>query len=241
MDYDKGYSSAIARAQRIRESTNQNKAAPKRYSLADKPYQNLVPAAPDLESVRANYIIDIQDMFLPMETEKASLQEVSDYLQVQEAVDTVNTQTENLNAPSAKTEGHMDNSFISKLIASESSGDPGAVHVTKEGKVYGGLVQLGEARLKDYNKATNSNVGMNDILSNVSVQRDAINWHLKDLETRAQKLASETGMDIQGLVAVGHLGGPTGMYKFATSGGKYNKKDELGTSLMDYYTRFKNK
>lgn len=241
MDYDKGYASAISKAQSLRDSTHQSRTASKRYSLADKPYQSMVPAGPDLESVRAKYILDVQDLFMPMETERAPLEEVSNYLQVQQAVDIANTQTENLNAPSAKTEGHVDNSFISKLIAAESSGDPGAVHVTKEGKVYGGLVQLGEARLQDYNKATNSNVGMNDILSNVSVQRDAINWHLKDLETRATKLAAETGLDVQGLVAVGHLGGPTGMYKFATSGGSYNKKDELGTSLMDYYTRFKNK
>jgi hypothetical protein len=48
-------------------------------------------------------------------------------------------------------------------------------------------------------------------------------------------------MDVDGLVAVGHLGGRTGMANFATSGGKYNKRDELGTHLMDYYTRFKSK
>jgi hypothetical protein len=64
---------------------------------------------------------------------------------------------------------------------------------------------------------------------------------MRDLTNLAEDLSAKTGMDVDGLVAVGHLGGRTGMANFATTGGKYNKRDELGTHLMDYYTRFKSK
>ena len=43
-----------------------------------------------------------------------------------------------------------------------------------------------------------------------------------------------------GLRAVAHLGGKTGMKKFVQSNGEYNPEDELGTSLLDYYMKFSN-
>ena len=46
------------------------------------------------------------------------------------------------------------------------------------------------------------------------------------------------GYDRDGLRAVAHLGGKSGMKKFVQTAGKYNPSDELGTSLQDYYDKF---
>ena len=46
------------------------------------------------------------------------------------------------------------------------------------------------------------------------------------------------GYDRDGLRAVAHLGGKTGMRKFVQSNGEYNPEDELGTSLKEYYDKF---
>jgi hypothetical protein len=240
MDYRKNYTNVLSLAERIRVGATQGKQTKAGGGLAARITPEPLPGEPDFQMVTANYMKDIQDMWKntkPFLGEQASQAEIQNYLDAQDA----KTSLENISAPSAKTEGHVDNGFFSKLVASESSGDPGAVHTTKDGRVYGGLIQIGEARLTDFNKATKSTVEMADILTSDSIQRDVINWHLGDLEKKAKVLARETGMDVTGLVAVGHLGGPTGMYKFAKSKGTYHKQDELGTSLMDYYTRFKNK
>ena len=44
--------------------------------------------------------------------------------------------------------------------------------------------------------------------------------------------------DRDGLRAVAHLGGKSGMKKFVQSKGYYNPADELGTSLQSYYDKF---
>ena len=237
MDYRKNYTNVLSLAERIRAGAAQGKQTKAGGGLAARVTPEPLPGDPDFQMVTANYMKDIQDMWESTKQPIASQDEVQKYLDTLDA----KTSLENISAPSAKTEGHVDNGFFSKLVASESSGDSGAVHTTKDGRVYGGLIQIGEARLSDFNKATSSTVEMADILTNDGIQRDVINWHLDDLEKKAKVLARETGMDVTGLVAVGHLGGPTGMYKFAKSKGTYHKQDELGTSLMDYYTRFKNK
>ena len=46
------------------------------------------------------------------------------------------------------------------------------------------------------------------------------------------------GYDRDGLRAVAHLGGKGGMKNFVRSKGQYNPKDQLGTSLQDYYDKF---
>lgn len=237
MDYSKGYASAVSVAQRIRENTKQGRATNVRSGLASRPEQNLSTEPPNFRDIQSKYILDIQDMFLPLEDKKSSLSEAQNYLEDQE----VNTQLENLMAPSASTEGHKDNSLLSQLIYSESGGDPSATRVNKDGRRFSGLVQMGEARLDDYNKAHKTSIKLDDFKSNPDLERDVIAWHIQDLTNLAEDLSAKTGMDVNGLVAVGHLGGRTGMANFAASGGKYNKKDELGTSLMDYYTRFKSK
>ena len=44
---------------------------------------------------------------------------------------------------------------------------------------------------------------------------------------------------IDGLSAVAHLSGKTGMNKFVRSGGEYNPEDEIGSSLRDYHEKFR--
>ena len=43
-----------------------------------------------------------------------------------------------------------------------------------------------------------------------------------------------------GLRPVAHLGGKSGMAKQVQSGGTYTPKDQIGTSLQDYYDKFVN-
>ena len=44
--------------------------------------------------------------------------------------------------------------------------------------------------------------------------------------------------DCDGLRAVAHLGGKSGMKKYVRTKGQYNPSDALGTSLSDYYAKF---
>lgn len=236
MDYRRNYYNTLSLADRIREGAMQGKTTKAAGGLAARVTPEPLPGEPDFQMVTANYIRDIQSMF-PEAMPKANISEVQTYLDTLDA----NQTTEALNAPSASTEGHTDNSLLSQLIYSESGNNPNATRVNKDGRRFSGLVQMGEARLEDYNKANKATVRLDDFKSNPDLEREVITWHMKDLTNLAEDLSAKTGMDVNGLVAVGHLGGRTGMANFATSGGKYNKEDELGTSLMDYYTRFKSK
>lgn len=237
MDYRKGYMSAASLADRIRENAAQGKSTTARTGLASKPDKSIGYQVPDLESIRAKYMVDIQDMFA------FSGNKVAGQGQVQTYLDTLkpNYSLENLSAPSASSEGHTDNSLLSQLIYSESGGNPNATRVNKDGRRFSGLVQMGEARLEDYNKANKATIKLDDFKGNPDLERSVISWHIRDLTALAEEMSAKTGMDVNGLVAVGHLGGRTGMAKFAMSGGKHNPQDELETSLMDYYTRFKSK
>jgi len=230
MDYSKGYLNAVSMAQRIRENTHYGKKTSAR-GLASRDDAQTNQDYADTKNLSAKYIANIQGMFEPVDNV-----DLKSYLDSLDKKDSL----QGLESPSANTEGHMSKDFLSKLIASESSGNPNAVHKTKDGRVYGGLIQIGEARLADYNKATNSTLEIPDILTNKELQKEVNDWHLNDLKTLATELSAKTGLDVTGLVAVGHLGGRTGMANFAATRGKYNPSDELGTSLLKYYTRFKN-
>ena len=46
------------------------------------------------------------------------------------------------------------------------------------------------------------------------------------------------GYNRDGLRAVAHLGGKSGMAQYVKSDGKFNPSDELGTSLEDHYNKF---
>lgn len=229
MDYSRGYANSLLTAQRIRENTHQaNKSTARGLAARDEE-----ETTQTYNDITAKYMAHIQGMF---ETSAPPVSKLEQYLAGLDGVDTL----AGVESPSASSEGHVDNNFISKLIQSESSGDPKAIHKTKDGRIYGGLVQIGEARLKDYNKANKTNLDMAGMLADTKTQNKVINWHLNDLSKLADKLSKETGLDKTGLVAVGHLGGRTGMANFAATRGKYNPSDELGTSLYKYYTRFKN-
>jgi hypothetical protein len=132
--------------------------------------------------------------------------------------------------------------FIKDLTVSESSGDPTAEITIKDGRRFAGLLQFGEARLKDYQKATKTSFTQDDFIKDKSLQEKVALWHIKDIDKLIDSIKDKGKYtDRNGLRAVAHLGGKTGMKKFVKSQGKENPKDELGTSLQDYYEKFKAK
>lgn len=132
-------------------------------------------------------------------------------------------------------------SFLDKLVNSESSGRFSITTVADPEtgkKVFGGF-QFGEARLADYKKATKDTFTTEQFLSDPKLQMRVAEWHIADLDELIDTLDSSKFTSRDGLRAVGHLGGRTGLKKFVESGGKYNPSDRFGTSLMDYYNDFK--
>ena len=135
--------------------------------------------------------------------------------------------------------------IIGSLTGTESSGNSGAFRTNTNGKSYGGLIQMGDDRLKDYAKATGSRpISANQFKNLPAAQQRAANeWHINDLISAAQatgavgKVINGTPVTLGGLVAVAHLGGKGGMNKFVQTNGRYNPKDQLGTSLTDYLSK----
>ena len=133
--------------------------------------------------------------------------------------------------------------FTDKMKKSESSGDYEVVN--KEG--YMGAYQFGEDRLKDYKKATKSTFSKDEFLENEELQDKVFDWHVNDItEYMSEKgLDSWIGQKIlgvevtkDGLIAVAHLGGKSGLKKFLESDGDYNPADSQGTTLLDYLKKF---
>jgi hypothetical protein len=133
--------------------------------------------------------------------------------------------------------------FTDAMKKSESSGDYKSVNT----KGYMGAYQFGEARLKDYKKATGKSFTKEEFLGNKELQDEVFDWHVDDIK----QYMSKTGLDswvgkkilgvevtLDGLVAIAHLGGKTGLKKFLESDGKYNPADEYGTTLKDYLRKF---
>jgi hypothetical protein len=130
-------------------------------------------------------------------------------------------------------------SFLDNLEASESSGRSDAEITVADGRRFVGKLQFGEARLKDYQNATGTNFTQEDFRTDEALQDRVAAWHIADLDKSIDALGEAAlGYDRDGLKAVAHLGGVTGMQRFVQSGGKYNPSDELGTSLKDYYDKF---
>ena len=133
-------------------------------------------------------------------------------------------------------------SIIKSLTGTESSGNSAAFRTNTNGKSYGGLIQMGDDRLKDYAKATGSRpISASQFKNLPAAQQRAVNeWHINDLMQAAQatgavgKVINGKPVTLGGLVAVAHLGGKGGMNKFVQTNGRYNPKDQLGTSLSDY-------
>jgi len=129
--------------------------------------------------------------------------------------------------------------FLERLTQSESSGDNNAEINIADGRRYVGALQFGDARLQDYQAATDTSFTQDEFKANSALQDRVAAWHIADIDKTIDGLGINTdGYDRDGLRAVAHLGGKGGMKKFVQSAGKYNPSDELGTSLQDYYDKF---
>ena len=133
--------------------------------------------------------------------------------------------------------------FYINLSMSESSNDSKKRRINKDGREYGGELMFGDARIMDYMRATGAAFEMDEFVDDPLLQKEVGLWHIKDIDNEIAKIKNipVKFSNQNGLRAVAHLGGITGMKKFISSGGKYNKKDELGTDLMKYYIKFSSK
>jgi hypothetical protein len=132
--------------------------------------------------------------------------------------------------------------FADAMMMSESSGRSD-VQITARSsgrdQTMTGLFQFSEDRLKDFKKATGQNFSVEDFQSNPDLQRQVFNWHIGDIDRVIdQNNFLEQGYTRDGLRAVAHLGGVSGMMRYARSRGEYNPSDKFGTALSDYYQKF---
>jgi hypothetical protein len=140
--------------------------------------------------------------------------------------------------PHSPATGQSD--FMSSLMRSESGGRADAEYVTRDGRRHVGLLQFSDARLQDYRNATGEAFTQDEFVQDMELQQRVGDWHVADIDKAIDDLGSEAvGYDRDGLRAVAHLGGITGMTRFVRSQGQYNPSDELQTSLGDYYARFR--
>lgn len=132
--------------------------------------------------------------------------------------------------------------FAEALMMSESSGRSDVQITASSGgreQTMTGLFQFSEDRLKDYKKATGEDFTVEQFRSNPELQRQVFNWHIRDIDRVIdQNNLLEQGYTRDGLRAVAHLGGISGMTRYARSRGEYNPSDRFGTSLSDYYQKF---
>lgn len=132
--------------------------------------------------------------------------------------------------------------FAQRLAMSESSGRSGVqIQTQSSGRQQNmtGLFQFSDDRLTDYMNDTGASFSTEEFRADPDLQREVFAWHINDIDSLIRDRGFlEQGFDLDGLRAVAHLGGKTGMIRYATSGGEYNPSDEFGTSLDDYYRRF---
>ena len=130
-------------------------------------------------------------------------------------------------------------SFLDLLEQSESSGRSDAEITIADGRRFVGSLQFGEARLSDYQKATGTRFTQDEFIADEALQDAVAEWHIADIDKAIDALGDAAAdYDRDGLRAVAHLGGKSGMKKFVQSKGDYNPADELGTSLQSYYEKF---
>lgn len=132
--------------------------------------------------------------------------------------------------------------FAQAMMMSESSGRSG-IQITANSsgrdQTMTGLFQFSEDRLEDYRKATGDSFSVEEFRADPDLQRQVFNWHIGDIDRLIDKNnLLEQGYTRDGLRAVAHLGGLTGMLRYARSRGEYNPSDKFGTSLSDYYQKF---
>lgn len=132
--------------------------------------------------------------------------------------------------------------FLDKLYQSESSNDSKSDRTNKDGKRFVGLGNFGQDRIDDAQKpVAQGGMGisftLDEFKNNIKLQKKVATWHIKDIDKAIDRLGNlSKGYNRNGLRAVAHLGGITGMKNFVKN--QDNPKDELGTSLLDYYTKF---
>ena len=141
--------------------------------------------------------------------------------------------------PKPRPEGTDMKSFAMKLKSSESSGKSDAQIKLDDGRKMTGSYQFSDARLKDFMKAEGMEFSTETFKRKPKLQEKVFEWHMKDIDSTIDKLDKSATMSRDGLRAVAHLGGKTGMKKFFKTKGKYNPADKFGTKLSDYYNKFK--
>lgn len=133
-----------------------------------------------------------------------------------------------------------------KVAMKQSESSDNYMVVNSEG--YMGAYQFGDARLADFKKATGKDFTKQEFLENAELQDEVFDWHTSDIVTyiNSRGLDKYIGKEINGvlvtlngLVAVAHLGGKSGMSKFLKTNGKYNPADSNGTTLTNYLNKFK--
>jgi|GEM_PF-1513141 len=130
-------------------------------------------------------------------------------------------------------------SFRQRLIQSESSGRSDAEITIADGRRFVGQLQFGQARLRDYQRATGTSFTQDQFVADEALQARVADWHFAEIDRAIDGLGDATdGYDRDGLRAVAHLGGIGGMRRFVVTDREYNPSDELGTSLQDYYSKF---
>lgn len=138
------------------------------------------------------------------------------------------------------------NTFQGRLKMQESSGQYNAIG-TQDNKEYIGAYQFGKARLDDYRAANNASFTKEEFINNPELQDEVFAWHTADiremiLDKNFDQVIGETWngttVTMDGLVAVAHLGGKTGLTKFIRSKGKYDKNDKHGTKMSKYLKQF---
>ncbi len=145
--------------------------------------------------------------------------------------------------------------YNAQLGASEGGGNPAAMNA----QGYVGQYQFGGARLADlgfYQPANGENPNSNawhgtfsipgypqvktvaDFQHNVSAQNAVQAASKANIGQAISQTPGAQNYDPNGLQAVAHLGGVTGMQRFVSSGGRYDPADANGTKLSDYYRKF---
>ena len=130
-----------------------------------------------------------------------------------------------------------------KLKFEESSNNYSSIN--DEG--FMGAYQFGDKRLNDYRAAKNATFTNSEFINNKELQDKVYEWHVADITkfinmSGFKKYIGQKIMGVpvtkDGMIAVAHLGGKTGLKKFLTTNGEYNRQDSNGKSLLDYLRKF---
>lgn len=132
--------------------------------------------------------------------------------------------------------------FADRMMSSESSGRSDVQITTTSGgreQTMTGLFQFSEDRLTDYMNNTGASFTVEEFRNDEDLQKDVFAWHIRDIDRLIdENNLIEQGYSRDGLRAVAHLGGRTGMLNWVRSGGRDNPSDDFGTDLSFYYNKF---